>query len=374
MNEANDLPNRPTVLVVDDTPQNLSLMSDLLEDDYAVKLAPSGARALKIVAANLPDLILLDIMMPDMDGYEVCRRLKADPQSRDIPVIFVTALDGTEDEARGLGLGAVDYLTKPVNPSILHARVRTHLALRKQAMALQEWNYTLEARVVEETNRVGRLERLKRFFSPAVADVLLAAETDEILAPRRREIVVVFLDLRGYTAFTEKYGADVVMLVLGEFHAAMGELIMQYGGTLERFTGDGMMIFFNDPIEIEDPAGTALKMSVAMQERFTALGELWAARGYTLKMGIGIAKGIATIGAIGFSGRRDYGAIGRVTNLAARLCGEAEGGHILASATVAEAVGNNPDLPALTATAPVVLKGFREPIEIFEVQTNSQKN
>ncbi|MBK6637301.1 MAG: response regulator [Rhodocyclaceae bacterium] len=365
---------RPTLLVVDDAPQNLSLMSDILEQDYNVKLAASGTRALAIVAAQIPDLILLDIVMPEMDGYEVCARLKASVATYDIPIIFVTSLDGADDETRGLALGAVDYLTKPINPDILKARVYTHLALRRQAVmlskqtrALRELNETLEARVAEESARVKRLERLRRFFSPAVADVLLSTDPDAFLAPRRREIVVVFLDLRGYTAFTENFPADEVMRVLSEFHAAMGELITNHGGTVERFTGDGMMIFFNDPIEIDDPAGTALRMAVQMQERFQSLATLWSQRGCVLSMGIGIAKGIATIGAIGFDGRRDYGAIGSVTNLAARLCAEAEGGATLVSAAVAASVANHLGMPALRARQALTLKGFREHVAVFDV-------
>lgn len=374
MTDIDTTPSRPTLLIVDDAPQNLSLLSGLLDRDYRVKLATSGARALEIVAAGKPDLILLDIVMPEMDGYEVCARLKANVDTYDIPIIFVTSLDGTDDEARGLALGAVDYLTKPVNPAILQARVHTHLALRQQATtlrdqarALHELNLTLEARVAEETVRVKRLERLRRFFSPAVADVLMSTDNDAFLAPRRREIVVAFLDLRGYTAFTENFGADEVMRVLSEFHAAMGELIMQYGGTVERFTGDGMMIFFNDPIEIDDPASTAMAMAAQMQTRFTELTKAWRLRGYTLTMGIGIAKGVATIGAIGFDGRRDYGAIGSVTNLAARLCAEAEGGKILVSAAVAASTGHDRPLPALSAKRALTLKGFRDAVEVFEV-------
>ncbi|MBK6637955.1 MAG: response regulator [Rhodocyclaceae bacterium] len=362
-----DIPARapkPTILVVDDTPANLSLMSDILEDDYIVKLAPSGARALKIVANALPDLILLDIMMPEMDGYEVCVALKTNPATRDIPVIFVTALDSTEDEARGLALGAIDYLTKPVNPAILCARVRTHLTLHNQTLALQEWNHTLEQRVEEESARVERLDRLRRFFSPAVAEKVIASENDDVLAPRQREIVVVFLDLRGYTAFTEKYGAEVVMRVLAEFHAAMGKLVMRFGGTLERFTGDGMMIFFNDPVEIADPAGTALNMVLAMQEAFVVLEQTWSARGYTLTMGIGVAKGLATIGAIVFDGRRDYGAIGGVTNLAARLCGEAEGGQILMAKSVVDSIA---DIFGARQIGELTLKGFAQPQPVFEL-------
>jgi len=360
-------PKRHTILVVDDVPQNLSLMSEILENHYTVKLTTSGARALKIIQASTPDLILLDIMMPEMDGYEVIRALKADPAFSHIPVIFVTALDSDEDETKGLELGAIDYIAKPVSPSIVLARVRTHLALREQALELENWNRTLNTRVTEGVARIEKLERLRRFFSPAVAELLLSSNEDELLVPRRRDIVVLFLDLRGYTAFTESVSPKAVIDALGEFHAAMGELIVRFGGTLERFTGDGMMIFFNDPIQIEDPVGTALQMAVAMQESFGGLGSVWHSRGYKLTMGIGIAKGLATIGAIGFDGRRDYGAIGSVTNLAARLCAEAEGGQILASSAVAENVAHRTDLPLLRSIGQRALKGFRGNVDVFEV-------
>ncbi|MBK6908732.1 MAG: response regulator [Rhodocyclaceae bacterium] len=353
----------PTILAVDDTPDNLHLLAELLQPEFRIKVANSGERALQIVAASPPDLILLDIMMPGMSGYEVCAALKANPASCDIPIIFVTAMSEIESEAAGLELGAVDYLTKPISPSILLARVRNHLRMRQQALQLQEWNRTLEQRVSDGITEIERLGRLRRFFSPAVADLLLAGKADDPLRNHRREIVVVFLDLRGYTAFTEAYGADEVMRVLAEFHAAMGELIMAHGGTLERFAGDGLMIFFNDPIEIPDPVGTALSMTQAMHQRFAALQELWQARGYTLAMGIGMAQGMATIGAIGFEGRRDYGAIGSVTNLSARLCGEAKGGQTLVSA---EAARNAP-AACLRAVTPLPLKGFKEPVTAYEV-------
>lgn len=207
-----------------------------------------------------------------------------------------------------------------------------------------------------------RLSRLRRFFSPAVADKLVSDQAEDFMKPRRREIVVVFLDLRGYTAFTDTHEADEVMRVLGEFHEAMGEIIMAHGGTLERFAGDGLMIFFNDPIEIPDPAQQAVAMSVAMQKRFAELQTLWQSRGYTLAMGIGIAQGVATLGAIGFEGRRDYGAIGGVTNLAARLCGEAKGGQIL----VSEAVKNSMQISALRAIGKLALKGFAQEQEAYE--------
>lgn len=357
-------PARTVILVVDDTPQNLSLMHDVLESDYNVKLANNGARALKIAAATPPDLILLDIMMPDMDGYEVCRRLKADPATSRIPVIFVTALTESINEQQGFDVGAVDYITKPISPPVVLARVKSHLALRKQTDELEAWNRTLTQRVEEGIAERERLDRLRRFFSPAVADLLLSGEDGNFLRTRRQEIVVVFLDLRGYTEFTEQHTAEEVMRVLGEFHAAMGELINTRGGTLERFTGDGMMIFFNDPVEIEHPCREAVSMAMDMQASMLELQKQWMHRGYTLTMGIGIAQGVATIGAIGFEGRRDYGAIGGVTNFAARLCGKADGGQILVSTRV---VHNSPPGMDFQSVGKMTFKGFAEPLEVFEV-------
>jgi len=209
-----------------------------------------------------------------------------------------------------------------------------------------------------------RLERLRRFFSPAVADQLLSATSEELYRPHHREIVVLFLDLRGYTAFTQKHGADEVMRILGEFHAAMGELIGVYEATLERFAGDGIMIFFNDPVEIADPAAKAASMALKMQDRFRELNKIWEQRGYSLALGIGIAQGVATIGAIGFEGRRDYAAIGNVTNLAARLCAEASAGQILVSSVVA---GNIGEAARVQPVGDLVLKGFPDPVKCFEI-------
>ena len=209
-----------------------------------------------------------------------------------------------------------------------------------------------------------RLERLRRFFSPAVADQLLSATNDELYRPHHRNIVVLFLDLRGYTAFTQKHGADEVMRILGEFHAAMGELIHLYEATLERFAGDGMMIFLNDPVEIPEAALRGAKMALDMQARFAGLNKLWQERSYSLSMGIGIAEGMATIGAIGFEGRRDYAAIGNVTNLAARLCSEASAGQILISSVVAANIEKS--LPVSTFGS-LALKGFPEPVVCYEL-------
>ncbi|MDP2816765.1 MAG: 7TM diverse intracellular signaling domain-containing protein [Polaromonas sp.] len=224
----------------------------------------------------------------------------------------------------------------------------------------------LSLALAERISRVNSLERLRRFFSPAVANQLLSARNEDLYRPHQREIVVVFLDLRGYTSFTLKHGPEEVMRMLAEFHAVMGELIASHGATLERFAGDGMMLFFNDPVEIPDPAVKACRMTMEMQSRFEDLQKTWAARSYSLSLGVGIAQGVATIGAIGFEGRRDYAAIGNVTNLAARLCSQAQGGQTIVCSVVAKNVSTTLSVQPMTSLS---LKGFDEPVECFELGT-----
>jgi adenylate cyclase len=368
---------RPTILIVDDNPANVDLLVDLLAADYQTKVATNGARAIHL-AKTLPlDLILLDVMMPEVSGYEVCEQLKADTITRDIPVIFVTAMAEAQDETKGFRLGAVDYVTKPISPPVVRARINTHLTLAalmrqqrlqneqlaRQADELMLLNQTLEARVAAGVEKVERLGRLKRFFSPAVVDLLVSSD-DDPLKSRRREITAVFVDLRGFTAFTETAEPEDVMQVLGEYHEALGRLVLSFNGTLERFSGDGIMIFFNDPVVLENPSLHAVQMALAMQERFRSLDRGWTQRGFSLSMGVGIAQGYATIGAIGFEGRRDYGAIGTVNNLAARLCDKAGGGQILVSQRVfarVEAFVLAESIGALD------LKGFHRPVPAFTV-------
>ena len=370
---------KPTILIVDDTPANLTLLSDVLKSSYRIKAAVNGEKALTLASSgDPPDLILLDVMMPGIDGYEVCRRLKADPATRNIPIIFVTAMSEVENETRGLEIGGVDYITKPINAPIVMARIKAHLALytqaremerliaklEAQATELSEWNRTLEQRVAEGVNQLERLARLKRFLAPAVVDLLLSGSVEDPLKSHRREIAAVFLDLRDFTAFTETSAPEDVMGIIREYHEAMGELVMAHGGTLERFAGDGIMIFFNDPVLIDNPAGKAVEMAIAMQLRFAKLAQEWHRRGCEIALGIGISHGFATIGAIGFDGRRDYGAIGTVPNLAARLCGEAAGGQILISQRVQGFVA---DFARTEPIGELSLKGFHHPIMAYAV-------
>jgi class 3 adenylate cyclase len=332
----------PHILVVDDVPSNVKLLTDILTArGYRTTTATSGEQAMASLAADPPDLVLLDVMMPGMNGYDVCRAIRADPHFAVLPVVLVTALDPEQERVNGLNAGADDFLSKPIHQAELMARVRSLLRVKslydevqRQRSELQAWNSTLEQRVAESVQQLERVGRLKRFFSPQLAEAILAGGADDPLKSHRREITVVFLDLRGFTAFTETADPEEVMAVLAQYHAAMGRLVVEHQGTLERFSGDGMMIFFNDPQPVPDAPLRALRMALRMQREMAVLRSQWSRRGYDLHMGVGIAQGFATIGGIGFDGRIDYGAIGTVTNLSARLCGEAAGGEILISRRV----------------------------------------
>ncbi len=330
------------ILVVDDVPKNVKLLADVLAvKGYRTSTAASGEEALERIKADPPDLVLLDVMMPGMSGYDVCRAVRADPLHALLPIVLVTALDPAKERVNGLEAGADDFLSKPINQAELMARVRSLLRIKllydevqRQKAELQDWNLRLEERVADGIRQLERVGQLKRFFSPQLAEAILAGGTNDPLKSHRREITVVFLDLRGFTSFTETADPEEVMAVLADYHRAMGLLIQAHEGTLERFSGDGMMVFFNDPVVIDDPAPRAVRMALAMQGAMAGLTQGWSRRGYNLQMGVGIAQGFATIGGIGFEGRIDYGAIGNVTNLSARLCGEAQGGEILVSQRV----------------------------------------
>ena len=353
----------PRILVVDDNAANVDILRTRLSAvGYEVVTAADGEEALAAVREHLPDLVLLDVMMPKLDGVEVCRRLRADPSVAFIPIVLVTAKSDPKDVVAALDAGGDEYLTKPVDQTALVARVKSMLRIKalhdtvhEQANRLQQLNTTLEQRVAAQVTELDRLGRLKRFFSPQLAESILAGGAEDPLKTHRREIVVVFLDLRGFTAFAETNEPEEIMGVLHEYHQHMGQMVLAHEGTLERFAGDGMMVFFNDPVPVPDPAVRAVRMVLAMRERMGELTAKWRKRGCELDFGAGIAQGYATIGAIGFEGRWDYGAIGTVTNLAARLCEEAKPGQVLLSQRVLASVE---DIAEVEPVGPLQLKGF----------------
>ena len=360
------------ILVVDDTPLNLKLLGDLLTvKGYAVTTAASGEEALVKVSAEHPDLVLLDVMMPGLSGYDVCRRIREDPRTALLPVVLCTSLDPHQERVKGMEAGADDFLNKPVNQSELFARVKSLLRVKSlqdevkhQADELREWNRKLEERVLEQVSHLERLSRLKRFVSPKVGELILAGEVDDPSKTHRRDITVVFTDLRGFTAFGESAEPEEVMGILRDYHATLGNIVVKHDGTIEHFAGDGVMILFNDPIQLDEPELAAVRMAIEMRDAVGKLAAGWKKRGHDLGFGVGVANGYATMGVIGFEGRRDYGAIGPVCNLSARLCTEAKPGQVLVSQRVYGRIeaGVRAE-PAGEAT----LKGFHRPVSMFNV-------
>ena len=362
-----------TVLVVDDDEANRNVLGRRLAKlGYGIVEARDGVEALELLAqpdAGI-DLVLLDVMMPRLDGFAVLERHRADPAIRHIPVIMISALDDMASIVRCIEAGAEDYLPKPFDPVLLKARVaacmeKKHLrdAERDLLAQVAAWNTELERRVAEQVQEVERFSLMRRFVPPQLVEAMTAGGTS-MLQSHRAEITVLFCDLRGFTSFAERSEPEDVMAVLQEMHDAVGPLIFEQGGTLSQFTGDGMMVFFNDPIPCEQPERRAITLGLGMRDRTELLADGWKHRGHDLRLGVGIATGYATCGQIGFEGRFEYTAIGTVVNLAARLCGQAAGGEVLAAERVVATLG---DSVVVEAAGEIELKGMTRPVAIHRV-------
>ena len=359
------------ILVVDDVPENRRLLEAILAPHgYDVLSAGDGAAALELVDSAQPDLVLLDILMPPPDGYEVCRRLRDREQTAVLPVIMLTSSLDSE-KTRAIEVGADDFIPKPFDTAELLARVRSLLRIKRyhdtiaaQAAELRELNRTLEERVRTQVEELGRLRRLQRFLSPQLADALVASGDESILRSHRRQLAMLFADLRGWTSFVDSVEPEELMRVLGEFHEAVGRLVRRFDATVGFLEGDGVQLFFNDPIEIPDAPLRAVRLACALREEMAELTPRWRKRGYELDFGVGIALGYATCGEVGFEGRSDYAAIGAVTNLASRLADEATGGQILIAQRLHAEVEDDVDA---VPVGELTLKGFPRPVAAFEV-------
>jgi adenylate cyclase len=360
------------ILIVDDNPTNRDiLVTRLAMHGYDLSQAADGEEALAAVKTIVPDLVLLDVMMPNMNGIDACRALKNDRTLPFIPVILVTAKTDPKDIVAGLDAGADEYLTKPVDQAALVARVRSMLRLKSlndrtvaQAVDLAKWNQTLEQRVSEQIVEIDRIGRVKRFLPPQIARLVTTPGHENLLESHRRNVTVLFCDLRGYSAFSELAEPEEMLQVMREYHATLGRLADKYEGTVERFTGDGLLVVFNDPVPCPDPCLRAVHTAVEMRDEVTNLSQKWSRLGHDLGFGIGIAYGYATLGTIGYEGRFQYSVTGKVANVAARLCGEAKDGQILIDINVRSAIEAQADIEFI---GELNLRGFTRPVKAFNV-------
>jgi class 3 adenylate cyclase len=358
------------ILLVDEATEESDVLASVLGScGYELMTARSPDDALASLAAATPDVVLLGVDAAGLDGYALCRRIRESERTAFVPIVMITS-KRDQQRLRAIEAGADDFITKPFDWVELLARLRSlarlgayHDQVEGEAERFADWTRTLVARVTDQFEERTRLERLRRFLSPQLADVV-SSGSERLLESHRREITAVFCDLRGFTAFSEVAEPEEVMAVLRDYHAALGALVFAFEATLERFAGDAILAFFNDPVPCDDGTARAVRMAVEMRERVDALAVQWRRRGHDLGFGVGIALGYATMGKIGFEGRWDYGAVGSVVNLAARLCGEALPGQILVSERAHAVVE---ELVEAERVGELRLKGFRKPLAAYNV-------
>ncbi len=346
---------RAHILVVDDVPANVELLEALLTSDgYDVTTAADGHEALEFVAEDEPDLVLLDVMMPGMNGFEVCEQLKAGETTRFIPIVLITALDGIEDKLRGIAAGADDFLTKPFNRQELKARVRSLLRIRR-----------LHNEVEQKRHVLSRL--LNRYVSEEIVNTILQNPEERMrLGGEKREIAILFADIRGFTSFSENTSAEKVVEVLNECFHDITELVFKHRGTFDKYLGDSVLAFYGAPISYGDDLERCLQTALDMQESFRRIRDGWTdPQLKTLGLGIGINFGEVIVGNVGSERLMDYTVIGDRVNTAQRLEQSAQGDQIL----ISEAVYNlMEDRIKATEIPPVTVKGKREPVRAFVLE------
>jgi adenylate cyclase len=355
-----------TILIVDDTPANIAAALAILKDQYRTKVATSGAKALEHAgAADKPDLILLDVTMPEMDGYEVCARLKADPDTASIPVVFLTARTEAEDEAKGFELGSVDYIHKPFNPTVVRARVATHLLLRDTLKQIEERNTALD----EKTRMLESLSgKLSKYLSPQVYASIFAGSRDVELATERKRLTVFFSDIKDFVATTADMQPEDLTAMLNRYFTAMSKIALAHGAHIDKFIGDAMLMFFGDPETrgVEEDARACVRMAVAMQRQMSELQQEWRASGFEqpFEMRVGINTGYCNVGNFGSEDRMDYTIIGAEVNLAARIQAAADPGGILISYPTWALVR---DIVRAEERGSISAKGIRREVRVFAV-------
>ena len=359
------------ILVVDDVRENVRLLEAVLEaHGYEVVSATDGHAALELAVSAKPDLVLLDVLMPQPDGYTVCRMLREQDETAVLPVIMLTASEGAE-KTRSIEAGADDFITKPFNRDELLTRIRSllrikryHDTIKSQAAELRDLNRTLEQRVRTQLEQLERLQRLRRFLSPQLAEAIVSSGDESILRSHRRQVAMIFVDLRGWTTFVDAVEPEELMRVLREFHDTIGGLVRRFDATVGFIEGDGVQLFFNDPIEVPDAALRAIRLGCTLRHEMAELTARWQKRGYDLDFGAGMALGYATCGEVGFEERSDYAAVGAVTNLASRLADEAAAGQILITQRLYAEVGDEVEVQSMGEFR---LKGFQRPVAAFDV-------
>jgi adenylate cyclase len=353
-----------TILIVDDTPANIAAALAILKDQYRTRVATSGAKALEHAgAADKPDLILLDVTMPDMDGYEVCARLKADPETASIPVVFLTARTEAEDEAKGFELGAVDYIHKPFNPTVVRARVHTHLLLRDTLKQIEERNAALD----EKTKMLESLSvKLSKYLSPQVYASIFAGSRDVELATERKRLTVFFSDIKDFVSTTADMQPEDLTAMLNRYFTAMSKIALAHGAHIDKFIGDAMLMFFGDPETrgVEEDARAGVRMAVAMQRQMVELQQEWRASGFEqpFEMRVGINTGYCNVGNFGSDDRMDYTIIGAEVNLAARIEAAADPGGILISHPTYALVR---DIVRAEERGSIDAKGIRREVRVY---------
>ena len=351
----------PDILIVDDKPANLKLLSGMLkEQHYKIRAAVSGKLALEAANSAPPDLILLDINMPEMDGYQVCRRFKEDEKLKDIPVIFLSALSETTDKVSAFEAGGVDYITKPFRIEEVRARVETHLTLKAAKEYLKEKNRFLEY-------------TFSRFVSPDVLEELKKKPVDDFLKMERREVTVLFADLRGFTSLAGQISPEELQETINSALEGMAGCVQEAGGMIDKFLGDGLMAVFGAPLRQEDHAWRALNAAAGMQRTHSLWMARRAAQGKPARpLGIGLAAGPVVVGNYGTPNRMEYTALGQAVNLASRLCGAAEGGEILTTLFTRDkaldcAPAGSRKLFSSLSKGKTDFKNIQKPVEVISV-------